>query len=106
MRCIYRVRRYIYKQTSIAAIRLERVLGGVQANGSPRDLLPERRPRRTTVRAQDHGSTDDTLFPGQLASGMDRFPVLRTAQRYRLRTRLRSQQSGHLSGNGIQSSFV
>lgn len=69
----------------LQAIRLERVLRGVQADREAGDVLSERGAGRSHVRAEDHRSTHDPVLPGQLASGMDRLPLLRTAKRDRLR---------------------
>lgn len=82
----------------ITAIRLERVHRGIQADRAQGDFLSERGTRRSTVRAENHGFTDDSVLPGQLAPRMDRLPLLRPEERERLRTRVRSKQSRHVPG--------
>jgi len=81
----------------LAAIRLERVLRRVQTDRETGNVLSERGARRSAVRTEDHRSTDHTIFPGQLASRMDGFPLLRTTKRDRLRAGVWPQQPGHVS---------
>lgn len=75
----------------VPAIRVERILRGIQTDRAQRDFLSERGTRRSIVRTKNHGSTDDPVFSGQLAPRMDGLPLLRTTKCERLRSRVRSQ---------------
>lgn len=73
---------------TLPAIRLERVLGGVQTDREAGDVLPERGAGRSTVRIEDHRSAHHPVLPGQLAPGMDGLPLLRAAERDSVRARV------------------
>lgn len=80
------------------AIRLERVFRGIQTDREAGDVLSECGDGRSVIRIEDHRSAYHPVLPSQLASGMDWLPLLRIAERDGVRARVRSQQSGHISG--------
>lgn len=72
----------------LPAICLERVFRGIHADRATGDILSECGAGRSIVRTEDHRSADHSVLPGELASGMDRLPLLRITKRDRLRARV------------------
>lgn len=72
----------------LPAICLERVLRRIHADRATGDILPECGARRSIIRIEDHRSANYSILPSQLAFGMDRFPLLRVAERDSVRARV------------------